>query len=447
VSARIFNIVRNAIQEVAIDGSPIVVDFGCVLGETFAAIHTLSSVICVLLQFSEKYRDHIRSYVRSYPALPRNMVHLYTPSRSFVTGELVEIYTLCNLFTIALVLEAVEDPTLETESVVAHAAKTVAVAHTTIVAFPLLPQQSQQQLLAQQDSELLCQMITDMIQRGLEKDSSVQFSCDVIARVQQSAQVLVVTRLVQISSSRGCRKTWGAPLVQWDRSQSVMFDHGAVTFRVNKVNKKKDGGGVEASSVMRVIHPLQYLHSFNLDHLLGAGLDLPQRLEFFGQMLQTPRYSDPLPHNWVLGGAGRLQRIDKVDLRYDRDVDESKGYWGHSTRGYLHLLGVHLCIPLGADGLPMALREMNRSCQQRCVACSCKCSYLPKGQVPCPSCMQCGECLREHAFSAQLLGSVDTSRLPRKCQKLYSSMDSARKEWRRWERADARYIQAQCDEV
>eukprot|EP00658_Telonema_sp_P-2_P036001 TRINITY_DN26105_c0_g1_i2.p1 TRINITY_DN26105_c0_g1~~TRINITY_DN26105_c0_g1_i2.p1 ORF type:complete len:172 (-),score=0.82 TRINITY_DN26105_c0_g1_i2:191-706(-) len=168
-------------------------------------------------------------------------------------------------------------------------------------------------------------------------------------------------------------------------------------------------------------------------------------MQLLGHMIATPRYSDPLPHNWVIGGGGRVLRIDKIDARYDSKVDESKGYWGRSTRGYIHLLTYHLCIPISGDTeLPLALFEDHNEegpssmaqCPQACRTCADTCSYLPKGSVPCKACVSCGmECLGGQVFR-QLQKSYSASKsknVPMSCQKTYPSMHAARKVWAKWE--------------
>jgi hypothetical protein len=176
---------------------------------------------------------------------------------------------------------------------------------------------------------------------------------------------------------------------------------------------------------------MQYIPSVNLDTLLGCGLGAAARERLLGQMAATPRYSDPLPHNWVVGEGARAIRIDRVDKRFDRDVDEAKGYWGRATRGYLHLLGYHACLPIAADGLPAA---MGGECATPCGRCADGCSYLPKGGAPCAACLACGECVSAHA--AQTPGGSDV--VP--CQKTYKSMHQARKVWGTWQQADQKWL-------
>ena len=451
-SLALYNLLRNFIQELLLDSSPIVLDFGCVLGPTFATQHPASSVVCVFLHSAIRLRAQTSQAATNLlprrGSYPVNMFQLVTSSsdtRDFVEGELKEIYTLCNLYTLGLVLQAVDDSRWTLEEVLDHVATLAPSTHLIVAAMPQP---------AREGREMTCELIVETILKRavLNSGATLSLQCDVIGVVRSkilSNREYLIVRLIQLQSSRACRKTWGAPLIQWDRSQSVTVENGTVTFKVTSVanahkSRKSDAAASSATTVMRVIHPLQYLHSINLDHLLGAAIDFPQRLGFLGQMLMTPRYSDPLPHNWVLGGSGKLRRIDKVDLRYDRDVDESKGYWGHSTRGYMHLLAVHLCVPVRGDGLPAVVTHVNASCRRDCIDCACTCSYEDKGMLPCEYCRQCGRCLMEYAETNAHVLANDEVLPPKKCQKSYSSMDSARREWRRWEKADAKGVDDQC---
>lgn len=265
---------------------------------------------------------------------------------------------------------------------------------------------------------------------------------------QATSCAMMLVAFHVLFSRRVCSKTWGAPLEQWGRRlfASRSAQEG-IRFQVVETEKKKSAAAAAGaaaatlSSLGRLVHPLQYIPSVNLDTLLGAGIAAPARLRLLADMVRTPRYSDPLPHNWVVGRGGRAIRIDRVDKRYDRDVDETKGYWGVSTRGYLHLLGHHLCLPLDQkQGVPAAMASS--ACAESCVSGCCgdaACSYTDKGKAPCFACMACGTCVEEHAQEERNNNGNRNSKEDNYdyyCHVEYPSMHAARKIWAKWRKTD-----------
>jgi hypothetical protein len=292
------------------------------------------------------------------------------------------------------------------------------------------------------------------------------------ATLRDDTGCAIMVDLHTVHAERACAKTWNAPLVQWGRRLVVSLDAGgAVAFRVESAADAQSGGKGEVGAGRR-IDALQYIPSTNLDTLLGAGVSIEQRVRWFAAMVATPRYSDPLPHNWVVGLGGRVLRIDKVDLRYDSRVDEGQAWWGRSTRGYLRLLAYHMCLPILAApdaaiakawaGIPVAF-VAEPVCRTACETCaSSACSYLPKGTAPCGDCLGCSRCVDDNAGRIakviadgsalapgeiqgwdaggkavkgedghKVVGDFDT------CQRGYSSLSHGRRVWARWRRASA----------
>lgn len=441
LSRDVYNVLRNFAQEKALDARPIVTDFGCVIGRTFAAMHFNATVLCLVdrqLSSQRLKRLDLMDDPALQPHRQPNLLWLNAP-QGFLVEPFSQLYSACNFVTIGFVLFALhsrQDPNEVFGEVIVLLRNVVPSTAVVIAAVPAV-----RSLVEPTSGSDACrELITVLGASPSFVETNALVSCQKIGQIRmgdahdgerRAVGASILFRLELLSSRRLCRKTWGAPLVQWDRSQTVTFNAGTVTFRVDHV--KKDAS---ASTTMRTIHPLQYVHSVNLDTLLGAGLDVALRRDFLGQMITSPRYSDPLPHNWVVAGGGRLERIDKVDLRYDRDVDESKGYWGHSTLGYLHLFAHHLCLDVAPTGLP-AVAE-TPPCRPQCRTCAATCSYLPKASEPCAACLACGQCIRlaaatpAEASRQELEGSV-------KCQKTYSSMHAARRVWKGWEKSDKKH--------
>ncbi|CUG88960.1 membrane-associated protein, putative [Bodo saltans] len=471
--AALFNSFRNFLQERALDARPIMIDFGCALGFSMATVHHNATVICVFDDGRHlgKKDAHLQSSggeedIRSVPhRRPTNLLWLDVPkvSAGFLREPFAQLYDACNFVTLGAALFLLQQPLelLTAGSGRAAAANAMVVEllgrmlpSTAVILAALQIQPSQGSTAASHelgkynvDVEHLCEVLrVDLADAA--KRTAVEYTCEGVATVSRGPSTMFgVVRLVLRESIRPCRKTWGAPLIQWDRSQTVQFNAGAVTFRVDLVSKPSGGGNgakddsAKTSTTMRTIHPLQYIHSLNLDTLLGAGLAVPLRQQILGKMITSPRYSDPLPHNWVVSGGGIIERIDKVDLRYDKDVDESKGYWGHSTRGYLHLFTEHLCLQVAPNGLP-GIAEGDENCRSLCRRCARECSYLPKASLPCSACMQCGNCIQRSSLRPQSSAHTSSSAEAQgslHCQKKYSSMHAARNVWKGWERADRKH--------
>lgn len=454
-STQIFNGLRNFLQVKSLDAKPIFVDFGCVMGVSMARVHSNSTVICLL--------DGDEGAIAKTPLFgvtdrrPRNLLWLHARN-GFLGAPFSQLYDACNFVTLGAVLVAIplypKATAVGNEQVTSLLRRVLPSVAVILVALRIEEEGGGGRYHSETQ---LCGALHEDLHETVT-EFQVVYNCEPVAIVSLpwgGRERFGVLRLVLVSSVRPCRKTWGAPLVQWDRAQTVQFLNGAVTFRVHHV--AKNSAASNKPSTMRTIHPLQYIHSLNLDTLLGAGLATPLRRQLLGQMIASPRYSDPLPHNWVVSGGGVVERIDKVDLRYDRDVDESKGYWGHSTRGYLHLLTAHLCLDVAPNGLPSvvedrgaAVRSNNNassSCRALCRSCAKGCAYLPKGTVPCPACLDCGSCIEAISRSSTTSSTVvtDESSVREKdgsvhCQLKYSSMHAARSVWKAWERADRKHI-------
>jgi len=404
-------VLANFIQEVVLDKAPVVVDYGCALGASMASLHRDALLVCVHSTSDEADRHDLANVVSVWTS--KDGDYLAPPFSNF--------YDVCNFYSAAVMLYPLFQST-PLDRLMDHFAIVAGSTAVVIGAFPVAPNDA-------------CEELTEAVYKNaLVKGSEVQVSCELLGAVTVGSSTFALVRVVQSRSTRPCRKTWGAPFIQWERSQKVIFDEGRVKFLVST-----SSNGAKAVA-LRSVHPLQYIHSVNLDTLLGAGLTERQRVHLLGQMLRTPRYSDPLPHNWVLSGSGELRRIDKVDLRYDSKVNERLNYWGVSTRGYMRLLATHLCLPVGKDGLAAVIPlVLNQTCHRQCIHCACNCSYLPKGSRPCTACMSCGDCLLDQR------GTLNNRRASAKfCQKTYSTMDKARREWKTWERADAKGSTKQC---
>ena len=394
VRRSIWNNIKDFMQFIQVDASPIIADFGCTLGGITARQHPKATVLCLSDHQSTAAgarREHQHKTLKNeFPVAVT----------SFTTGDVLNLYRTCNFFSTSFILHGVLGGEAACDDTVALLKKVVPMSKSTFVA--------------------VAESCGDALVTGV-RELDVKTEVTAIARVD-AEKVTQVYQIRLAGGSRNCAKTWGAPEEQWDRKLQMRYEEGKVSFTV-----------IGKADLARVIHPLQYIPSINLDTMLGMGLEVGLRERLLGQMIATPRYSDPLPHNWVLSGGGVVARIDKVDLRYDRKVDESKGYWGRSTRGYLHLLGYHLCLDIDRLGLPSVL--LTESCALNCKACAGECSYLPKATTPCDQCVRCGECVGNHGEEA--ISAVDFVVRPQpKCQKSYNSMDAARKVWKKWEKAD-----------
>ena len=507
LSQLVYNQLRHSVQRRLIDATPMVLDVGCVVGETYARHNPRATVLC--LHFSRRF-----STKPSHADVPPNLFHLFPPAEiaeaangavsleALLDEQFRPFFQMCNFFTLVFVLGNLREdlarpaaelvPLLERllpMSALLYAAVpgadegAFAAAH--FVSPPLRPlsheEKEAERLQAvealvrkgeaerrqQRDREAAAAKLPPAPTR-IENLTVANVGIAVASRLPSSihsaagasspsssplARSVVIKAYALGGSSRPCRKTWNAPFVQWDRSQSVAFDEGRVSFVVRRAPKPGsagEGGDApdpqRATETLRNIHPLQYLASINLDTLLGAGLSEPARIRLLGDMIATPRYSDPLPHNWVVT-EGRAVRIDKVDLAYDAKVDEKKGYWGRSTRGYLRLLTEHLCLPPSADGSPSPFLRLDddtvpdgsgEACVEVCRNCIDLCSYLPKGSM-CRDCARCGGCVR--GLGLRLQGAViehdpEGFAKVQTCQKTYSSMHAAVKQWAKWERSD-----------
>ena len=242
----------------------------------------------------------------------------------------------------------------------------------------------------------------------------------------------VVYRVTLLQVERACKKTWTAEEVQWGRSTLLSYDAAtaAVSFRV--LAKKKGLG--------RTIHPMSYIPHVNAETLGALGLSLRQRVRLLGQQLGVSRYPDPMLHNWVWAGGG-VQRIDRVDKRYERDVNESATYWGQATVGYLTLLSDNLCMARRGSGFPSALPE---ACGQACGCCISTCSYAPVcpaqtspycewGRPVCGACLECSRCLQDPRHTLPAAAVAASPPVPTQCPfNKYKTWSGAVKVWRKW---------------
>ena len=231
-----------------------------------------------------------------------------------------------------------------------------------------------------------------------------------------------VFRLKLLSISRKCRKTWVAPESQWGRSVELKFTSETNEVEFVVTSKKQ--------ALSRKIPPMSFIPHINLETILALGVTEEQRVIFLGEQLATPRYPDPMVHNWIWS-RGSVMRIDKVDLRYEKDVDESKTYWGQSTLGYVTLLGDNLCLPDIKSGLPEVMSTRCESCH----CCVLTCSYAPLcpnsppcvwDQPVCSSCLECKVCLAENNPRKSTIVQCPFQK--------YSSWGKATKLWKKWEK-------------
>jgi hypothetical protein len=421
VRAGLFNLLRNFIVAGPDEANPFIVDYGDSLGPHLAELHTAATVVVVTPDPTSAPSKGVRNAYVLRSQGPTDAV--FEPW-----------YRACHFASLTLVLGRMLEPeAVEGDWAATQLLKALPTARMVIAA--LTP------------SEL---KMVEPHARGTSVDGAhvrewrdtvegMRLEIKNLALIKGGVDEirLILVRITVLESARACAKTWGGPLVQWDRKLIASVKGSQVSFAVRSVIDDKAG-----ARLGRTIHPLQFIPSVNMDTLLGAGLSSAQRLRLLSQMMATPRYSDPLPHNWVVGLGGRAIRIDKVDRRYDEDVDEGKGYWGTSTRGYLHLLGHHLCLPIGSNGVPEALSAAESAslsgagCKAaectRCWRC-CGGAYLPKGSQPCTACLACAQCVGSLAVS-QPTDLTDTTRA--RCQQTYPSMHRARKVWGKWKKAD-----------
>lgn len=234
-----------------------------------------------------------------------------------------------------------------------------------------------------------------------------------------------IVRIDVVKMQRSCLKTWDASQVQWDRRTTVAYDEstGMVSFEVQS-NKKR---------LARRIHPFSYVPSINVNTLLSIGIKSGMSLRIYAMMVATPRYSDPMPHNWLVGRGGNVLRIDKVDKRYDQDVSEHDYFWGKSTVGYLRLLTENLCLVADPKiGIPkLALAQ----CKVACGLCASSCSYVPKGTAVCAACLSCSECIAAEGHRLSIIAPFlqVAGGAPKKCKFPYKTFTGGNRIWRRWE--------------
>ncbi|KAJ9467885.1 hypothetical protein DIPPA_20225 [Diplonema papillatum] len=246
-----------------------------------------------------------------------------------------------------------------------------------------------------------------------------------------AAGASVIYRVAVQSVDRVCRKTWVAGEVHWKRSIALEYsaDTGAVTFRVKS----------PTASLGRTIDPMAFVPHVNLETLGALGLTPVQKVRVLAEQVATPRYPDPFPHNWIWNG--RISRIDKVDHRYEQDVDEAATYWGADTLGYLTLLSDNLCMAQLKSGFPKAMLP----CKAPCGCCAATCSYKPKptktpkrstwGQPVCAACLACSQCMLDNVEeAAEHNGAADKAQCP---FEKYTNWNAAVKLWKKWASAAA----------
>jgi hypothetical protein len=439
--------VADIIIDTVDDAAPFFVDYGLTAAFALAAAHPASTVVGVVLSPSDVNRVHA--------PMPPNLYVLHgTDPTKFGPWYQACHFASASLVVQRAVLSSAEEQ-LPAGAAVEHVVRALPTSR--VVYAALLPSELQDldELVdprtgkADPNTRPEWKTRVDELQLQIRRlgilwrstsaaaAAAARNGQDAAAALLDDSGAVILVEIRVLASVRSCSKTWGAPLVQWDRRTLAAITDGGrrVSFAVRSVKKDAEG-----AKLGRTIHPLQYIPSVNLDTLLGAGLGEGDRTRLLGQMIATPRYSDPLPHNWIVGLGGRALRIDKVDKRYDGAVDEAKGYWGVSTRGYLHLLGHHLCLAISPEGVPRPLEfagaAQNASqCRKSCRTCWKCCSYLPKASSPCPACRHCGSCAESSIGDAPNDRGATTPHAL--CQHTYASMHAARKVWGKWRASDA----------
>ncbi|KAH9588771.1 hypothetical protein LSM04_006220 [Trypanosoma melophagium] len=489
----------NFVIDLTYDVAPLFVDYGCRIGVSLARRHGRSTVLCVY-----ESSDIAREFPVTLVSPPRNLIRIV--AHNGFLGAFLPFFSSCNFVTVSTVFLPLASTVNSTKNedelvrLVAHAV------HNSGAVLAVLPVKDCSVLLdllkkmrpseevgdkllshaLQLGSTVKCDIVADFeeyhhankqkisnnnnnnnnntgvgtgdIGVSMRRNDSpilndkINSTGDNVNSNQNHTPLLRLFRLKVTRSARFCRKTWGAPFVQWDRAVLCAYNRTRVQFTVLDVNFPTENNTSKQKkqrlSYRRRIHPLQYVPSVAVDSLLAAGLSLYDRQLLFAAMLTTPRYPDPLPHNWMVGNptasgmGGRAFRIDRYDERFSAAVAEEQNYWATSTRGYMRLLSHHICLSTHRDGIPLVLYDLEPAARATCRTCINKCSYFPKGSAPCGACVLCAAALARYTRSNLLLeGNPRNQRglqlsAMSSCIRQYRNYHTARAVWESWRRKE-----------
>ena len=478
LSQLVYNQLRHSVQRRLIDATPMVLDVGCVVGETYARHNPRATVLCLHLsrRFSTK---------PSHVDVPANLFHLFPPAhiaaavagasndtemslKAILDEQFKPFFQMCNFFTLVFVLGNLrEDLARPTAELLPLLERLLPMSALLYAAVPGADEGSfaAERFLTQPPARSYDPLAPfDLVDpSSMDRLSDATVGVAVASRVPASLQPQLLQQNHQRTSSspsvlarsvaikayalgrslRPCIKFWDGRFLQIGRSPSIAFDERGVSIVIRRIYGLSgliDGllfyakyvqrsltaglsalvgyGGSPfvvspiAARPIRRIHPLQYLASISFETMLHLGVDDGTRLQMFGDMVASPRYLDPLPHNWVVT-EGRVVRIDKTDDALEESMQESRHAWSNSTAGYLGYLASHLCLPATAPTptpdigggllLPSPFLRLGRAvaadgsgeqCSAVCRRCVERCSYLPRG-VLCDDCARCGDkCVR-----------------------------------------------------
>jgi hypothetical protein len=447
-----FNTIAPYVHDSQVDAQPMFVDFGCTIGRRLAEKNPNSFVLCMWpgnfpksssgrkaagaargVQTPAPLDDgsinatvvNRSSISSSKPTLSQHINLIDFQFKSFAKAPFLHFYRTCNMISTAVIRPAAvrgstsADGTSEVQPGQTPAPSatrksgsstfrctdfrtivqsTIKMAKSTFVEVPLKCVKSVYEAINElgQKSTIRVDRLgywtpKSSAERAAAR-SEPQEGSPAAASSSSSSRTSLIIRVTLVRHERyECTKIWGKSYDGGLRRTAIWYDSGATTIKIYDIHNEKK------HKLLRTIHPLQYIVCMTLDTILSMGVTRVVAERLWGQMLSIPYYSDPLPHNWILVGGGVVQRIDKYDPVYDKKRPEMQQYWSKATRGYLHLLGFHLCLPINVTlGLPAIVDHP--SCRRSCFKCAKTCSYVPKGRSACAYCVDCGKCVTSVAL-------------------------------------------------
>jgi hypothetical protein len=483
-SVALYNFLISFMQESQVDAEPLIADFGCNLGPLLAAGHLNSTVLCFVRpdasddtvqrqedtgndqetngasdapssspsspQDRKKRRKggkntggkptppsgDAASPIEGGPGPKATAVNLFpvTAKGGFLGSPFSLLYKSCHLFSTSFLLSNLLDSSQPTVTAINNCDRqarltgnVLRMSKTTFLAVPLKCLRSvrsvveELNLLSHYRLDILGAVLPDSFGPIAKRKTDVPLAAE-------EQPTLLVRVVMQRHRRPSCQKLWGKPKVG-KRDVAFHYNGGLVTIEIIDSGSKK---------VLRRIHPLSYIVSFNVDTLISMGVPRSTSQRLLGQMIQVPFYHDPFPQNWVIAGGGKVVRIDKDDKNYLAHKSESQNYWARSTRGYFHLLGAHLCMKIN-NGLPAAL--LREPCRGQCLPCASQCDFSAKSQgLPvCSQCLECGTCVTRQGLLLSSSGGADRVRACPSDRPYGGNIwAKGRDFWKRWEAADQR---------